>query len=215
MVSTSLPSVQIYYFWYLVANYHFPGVIPTPGTIWLHLVKFLSSSKVKNINKGLGLSAYIGNISLIEYFINKGANNWDLGMYKAARQGYKDLVEGFINKGAIDWDWGMVGAARGGHKKLIEFFISKGADHWDSGIVGAALGGHKDLIEFFIRRELIIGIGQCTEQAKAQEARGGHKDLVEYFICKGANSWNSGLSRAAPVGQQLPRRIYRCSRISY
>ena len=88
------------YFWYLVANYHFPGVIPTAGTTWFQLIKFLTSDKVKNIDKGLKLSAYMGNISLVEYFISKGANNWDRGMYGAARGGHKDLVEFFISKGA-------------------------------------------------------------------------------------------------------------------
>ena len=31
------------YFWYLVATYHFPGVIPTVGTTWLQLIEFLTS----------------------------------------------------------------------------------------------------------------------------------------------------------------------------
>ena len=37
------------YFWYLVADYHFPGVIPTAGTTWFHLIEFLISDQVKDI----------------------------------------------------------------------------------------------------------------------------------------------------------------------
>ena len=39
------------YFWYLVANYHFPGVVPTAGTTWFHLIDFLTSAEVKNLIK--------------------------------------------------------------------------------------------------------------------------------------------------------------------
>ncbi len=71
------------YFWYLVATYHFPGVIPTPGTTWFRLIEFLISDKVKDTNQGLILSAKVGNLSLIEFFLNKGASYLNLGMYEA------------------------------------------------------------------------------------------------------------------------------------
>lgn len=119
------------YFWYLVVNYHFPGVIPTTGTNWFQLVEFLTSNEAKFNDDGLELSAQMGNISLVEYFINEGANEWDWGMHGAARGGHKDLVEFFINKGAHQWNWGLDGAAQKGDKDLMKFFISKGAaNNW-------------------------------------------------------------------------------------
>ena len=104
------------YFWYLVATYHFPGVIPTSGTTWFQLIKFLTSSEIRNINRGLNLAAQSSNISLVKYFINKGADNWD---------------------------WAMCGAACGGHKDLVEFFISKGANLWDVAMLDAAPVGQQ------------------------------------------------------------------------
>ena len=144
------------YFWYLVANYHFPGVIPTAGTTWFELFQFLISHKVKDVNIGLELSAHVGNISLVEYFINKGANVWYLGMFEAAQGGYKDLIEFFINKGVSHWDFGMYGALKGGHRDLVEFFISKGANDWDWGIYWAEKGGHEHLVEY-LRQKMQSG----------------------------------------------------------
>ena len=71
-------------FWELVANHHFPGVIPIVGITWVQLVEFLTSDEVKDVNEALSLSAISGNINLVKYFIGKGANNLDDGMYEAA-----------------------------------------------------------------------------------------------------------------------------------
>ncbi len=92
------------YFWYTVANYHFPGVVPTSGTTWFQLIEILTSDEINDVSIGLNRSAKSGNISLVEYFIDKGANNWNWGMEGAA---HKDLVEFFISKGANNWNWAM------------------------------------------------------------------------------------------------------------
>ena len=180
-------------FWNLVADNHFPAVVPSLGTTWFQLVKFLTSTK--DVNEGLRLAAKYNNPSLIEYYIGKGANNWDLGMEGAAQGGHKDLIEYFIGKGADDWDSGMEGAAQGGHKDLVEYYIGKGANNWDLGMQGAAQGGHKDLVQFFINK----GANNWTLGMEGA-AQGGHKDLVEYFINKGADGWDWGMYGAAQGG---------------
>ena len=138
------------YFWYFVATYHIPGVIPTSGTSWFELVKFLTIDRLKNVNKGLALSAQAGNLSLVEYFIGKGACNWNWGMVGAVEGRHKFLIEYFISKGAEDWNFGMARAAEAGHKDLVEYFISKGADDFDVGISRASIAGHDDIVEYFI-----------------------------------------------------------------
>lgn len=192
------------YFWYLVATHHFPRVISSSGTSWFQLIKFLTSPRVKDVNEGLRLSTYMGNISLIEYFITKGskaqeAKDWDGGMFGAAWSGNKHLVELFISKGADFWDWGMIGATYGGHKELVDFFISKGVNYWDwnRGIYDAARGGHKNLIDFFITKG-----GNYWNGGLYGAAYGGHKDLVDFFISKGANDLNRGMEEAIRGGHK-------------
>ena len=143
------------YFWYIVANYHFPGVVPTTGTTWFQLIEFLTSDKANSVNNGLELSAQAGNHSLVEYFIGKGADHWNWGMQEAAHGGHKYLIEFFISKGANNWNFGMYGAALGGHENLIEFFISKGANNWNWAMLGAEVEGHQNLVEYFRQKNKI------------------------------------------------------------
>ena len=113
----------------MVVNHDVPGVIPTPETTWFQIAKVLTPDMIKDVNKGLIFSVKAGNISLIEYYITKGADHWNWAMTMAARGGHKNLVEFFINKGANNWNLGLKGAVEGGHKDLVEFFISKGANN--------------------------------------------------------------------------------------
>ena len=176
-------------FWNMVANHHFPGVIPTVGTTWFQLVKFLTSDEVKNIDEGLNLSAYIGNFSLVKYFIGKGATNYDDGMYWATRGGHQDLVEFFISLGANDWNYGLYGAtlgARGGHKNLIKFFSNVAANYWNYGVLESTQGPHEDLRQFFISRG-----GNNLNKGKYRAEARYRKELetIEWYIAKGANNY--------------------------
>ena len=78
-----------------------------------------------DVNKALSIASRTGNIKLIHYFIDKGANDWNLGMRYAASNNHIELVKFFIDKGANDWNLGMRYAASNNHIELVKFFKSK------------------------------------------------------------------------------------------
>ncbi len=162
------------YFWEMVANHHFPGVIPTVGTTWLQLVEFLTSDEVKNFNEALILSATAGNLSLVKYFISKGANNLDDGMYEAARAGHKNVVEYLITRGANDLNYGLYGATQGGHEDLIETFISRGANNLEG---GRSRANTRAIFEYF-RNGAINWELKMTEAARLQ--REGFREYLRH-----------------------------------
>ena len=99
---------------------------------WCSIV--LKQLPLTNLNHKLKCAAYIGDIDLVIFYIEKGIEN------------------GLVN----DWNWGMCGAACRGNKELVEFFIEKNiengtANDWNEGMAGAAQGEHKELVEFFYR----------------------------------------------------------------
>ena len=68
---------------------------------WCPIV--LEQLHLTNLNDKLECAAYIGDIDLVKFFIEKGIEN------------------GLEN----DWNWGMAEAAFGGHQQLIDFFQQK------------------------------------------------------------------------------------------
>jgi hypothetical protein len=114
--------------------------------------------------KGLTKSSYKGDITHVNFFIQRGASDWNNGMASAAEGGHKDLVDFFISKGAEHFNRGMIGASLGGHKDLVDFFIQKGANNWELGMFAATRGGHKDLVEFFIKKGAGYGYVRCNQR---------------------------------------------------
>lgn len=65
------------YFWYLVADYHFPGVVPAVGTTWFQLVKSLISKRPK--------AKLTGDLDIIELFNFTETKGWGPRRYRYNR----------------------------------------------------------------------------------------------------------------------------------
>ena len=151
---------------------------------WCSII--LKQLPLTNLDFKLKCTAYIGDMGLVEFFIDKDiknglANDWDWGMYGAALGGHKELVEFFIEKGANMWNRGMMYAAEGGHKELVDFFIEKGANTWNWGMHRAAIGGHQQLVEFFIEKCIENGLVSDLNGGIFYAKCGGHNELVDFF----------------------------------
>jgi hypothetical protein len=116
------------------------------------LLKFFIDKGAYDFNVGMCFAARRGQKNIVKFLIKKGANCWNLALGYAARGGYKNLINYFIKKGAYDWNWGLYGSAQRGDIELINFFISKGADDWNSGLFGSIIRADKYLIRYFISK---------------------------------------------------------------
>lgn len=94
-------------------------------------------------------SATNGNMSAINYLIDKGADNWDAGLYGAVYSNDIELIEFFIEKGAKQWNFSLYAAVRRGNVQLVNYFIEKGANNWNQGLSNAILTRNHQLISFF------------------------------------------------------------------
>ncbi len=93
-----------------------------------------------------------GHKSLIDYFVERGANNWNLGLAGATVGNNEYLIKFFIEKGANNWNLGLCAASVRNNKNLINYFIEKGANNWHCAINHAIYHDHKNLIEFFWKK---------------------------------------------------------------
>jgi len=67
-----------------------------------------------------------GHMSLVLKYLDFGdKHSWDRGLINAARIGDMKLIQLFIDKGADYWNGGLYHASQGQHKELIEFFQNK------------------------------------------------------------------------------------------
>jgi hypothetical protein len=67
----------------------------------------------------------------------------------AAHHDQKSLIDLFIEYGADDMNLGMQSAVVGGHIKLVKFFIEHGANDLKRGLYLATQGKHQHIIDFF------------------------------------------------------------------
>ena len=89
--------------------------------VWWHVSHYLDPQTFRNfrcLNKTFYNIPSITDIANI--MLSKG---WDFNkcMSKAAEIGNLKLVQFFIDKGANHWNWGMYGAAEGGHQHIVDY----------------------------------------------------------------------------------------------
>jgi hypothetical protein len=135
---------------------------------------------------GLAWAAEHNHLSLVQFFIDKGANNWNRALAEAAKGGHLPVVQFLIDKGANNWNWALAYAASGGHLPLVQFFIDKGANDWNWALAGAASGGQLLLVQFLIDKG-----ANDWNRALAEAAFGGHLPVVQLLIECGATKWTS------------------------
>lgn len=83
-------------------------------------------------DKLLRTVAYKGNLKMMIYYINKGANVRCLGnciLHNSIELGYFDVVEYLVSTMKIDPNIGLRTAAKMGNMKILKFLISSGADY--------------------------------------------------------------------------------------
>lgn len=155
------------------------------------------------IDRALNCAILSGCNSLIQFYIDQGADDWFTAARFAIRARNEALIWMFIDKyyrkdGTGNLSALMYDIAKSGNIQLLEMFISKGWIDWNDGLEGAAAGGHKNLIEFFIKK----GANHFHE-ASFLAIQYGHISLIEGSLLKCELLCLKAKLLAATVGGQI------------
>ena len=88
-------------------------------------IQHISKDDKYLLNRALNIASKNGNVQIVNYLLNHGADDMEEGLQGAAKGGHEDLVDFFINKGANNWSLALVDAITGGHKNIISKLIPK------------------------------------------------------------------------------------------
>ena len=118
------------------------------------IADFFISEGAKAFDAAFLTSVENNNFEMIQKFLKllKNKTLLNKSLNKAAKNGNVQVVNYLLNNGADDMEEGLQGAAEGGHEELVDFFISKGATNWDLALVDAITGGNKNIISKLISK---------------------------------------------------------------
>jgi hypothetical protein len=124
------------------------GLLPYKDLVMLKYKKSIFKL-ICHPDKGLKLSAQLGLIDSLKFFISFGASDFDNAMKKAASRGYIDIVNQMIEYGASDFDKALTSAARKGHTSIVKILIH-GAINLDDACMEAASEGHDNIANLML-----------------------------------------------------------------
>ncbi len=161
----------------------------------------------KDYNYGLFWACMAGNLEIVQYLIDNGANNYDDALYSACQGGNLEVFNLILSKksvfmGAMTFEC----ACQGGNLEIIDIIINRGPNSWEYGLRGACRGGHMIVIDIMIekmRNNWTIGNKMANPENEETifiwnyglegACEGGQLEIVKLMISKGANDWDKGL----------------------
>ena len=158
--------------------------------------------KLKNHkNRLLISSAQIGELSLIKYAVENGADlhyDADGALSYASREGHLDVVKWLIANGAAiraDDDLPVGWASQKGHLDIVKYLVEKGADiHADSEFA-LREAGHLPVVKYLIERG--ADIHAHDDYSLIYASYNGRVDVVQYLLENGADIHNQEALRFA------------------
>lgn len=157
-------------------------------------------------------AAIYGDMSRIQYCIDKGASNWNRGMHGAARGGHIDIFQFFVDKTTQNYDYvlcyvlahTLANAVRSESKELIKRCMDnlvKSSNpkqrEYHGAMLSAIQTGSLELVEMFIDK-----VDSIWSTYMSHAARYGKKNLVMYFLNKGPCDMMDGLLAAISSGHR-------------
>ena len=167
------------------------GLIPYDDVVCL-LKHTTRDELAADPNIGLKLSATLGLMDALLFFINADANDFNGAMKKAASEGHIDIVELMLKHGADDLDEALDEDL---NESLDESSSKALNEALNEAMENAAYEGHKDIVE------LMMDYGASKNKAMNYAALKGHIDIVELMLKHGARGVNKALKYAASGGQ--------------
>ena len=154
----------------------------------IDIVQFVIDRGADAWNEGLLYACMNGKMDMVLLMLKKGANSLHMGLEYACIGGNVEIVKLMIEKGASNWDDALYYACVGGNIDIIQLIIEKGATDWNSGLVGACHSGNIELV-----RTMIANGATALNRGFHAACESDHMDIVLLLMELGANNWNDGL----------------------
>lgn len=125
-----------------------------------------------------------GQLEMVKYLIEKGANNLNAALRFAAVRGNLEIIKYLISKNANEIQKAVRAAANHGHLETIKYLISLDVNNVNDALLYAGKNGYLDIIQYAISQ------GGDINKALQGAARGGQLEIVKYLLSQGANNLN-------------------------
>lgn len=163
-----------------------------------------------NLNMSLLRACVVGNIEVVNYLIDLGANCLNCALYTACQYGHMEVIKLLINKGANDWNAGLEEAGYGLyyacddlpyefvevngclqlryiHEEIMEMMINNGATDLNSALLYSCRQGFERVAQMLIEKGA-SNLDECFNRACFV----GNLKLAKYLIGKGVKNLNNG-----------------------
>ena len=110
-------------------------------------------------NYALRISAYRGNLKLVDYLISKKADihaENDNALNLSAHRGHLEIVKYLVERGAnihSNNDYSLRVAAENGHLEVVKYLVEKGTDIYannNEALIWASNNGHIEIVKYFL-----------------------------------------------------------------
>lgn len=144
-----------------------------------------------------------GNMDFVDFFLQKGADV-NYGLAGASLKGDIKLINYFLDKGAEDLNEAIAYASKGGSSETVSYLVNKALEkdidiNWNRALNNAAGKGNLNLVEYFID----VRGADDLDNAMTSAIIGNHYDVVKYLISKGANMWDYYIYNAKKYSPEL------------
>lgn len=160
----------------------------------------------KNITYILVAFARVGNISLLEQYLNKyyqnpeNYNNVDYNLIMEAAvngTGNMEIINLMLSKGANNYNEVLYTAAKRGYINIVKLMLSMGVNNLNNALEGAAKNGHLDIVKLLLEKG-----ATNFRYALALAADRGRLDIMKLLIDKVSLDDINNAMRYASIGNQ-------------
>ncbi len=132
-------------------------------------------------------------------------NFYNSGLQGATTAGNLTLINWFIDKGATSMDRGLLAAVETNNTELIQFFIERGANDWQSALESAVYTNNTTLVNYFMG---LLGDNLSYQGPLSIAVYRGYIDLIKFFLGHGVNvSELNDLVMIGPVLRMLVDKL--------
>ena len=123
-------------------------------------------------------AAQIGDLDLVKYCIEKGADNYNIIGIKAAKHGHLHIIKYLAEFGLTCYMTMAEFAAENGHFDIVKYIVELGLECSETIAEFAALGGHLDILKYIIK----LGFVKDYRIIITNAINRNHLDIVKYIV---------------------------------
>ncbi len=169
-----------------------------------------------DIQERLRIAAMAGQLGLVEYLVEHGANRlysegaytaYNIALYGSVENGHLPAVQYLVEHGAdvrADDDYALCWSAARGHLPVVQYLVEQGADvraQDDFALRWSAANGHLPVVQYLVEQG--ADVHADDDFALCRSAENGHLPVVQYLVEHGVNvhtRYDYALCRSAEYG---------------